>query len=763
MLEGEELRALSQRMIDEAIGALTEKPVNATTLERIRLFAEADDRVQGLPQPIQYGRGLMYVLEHISLPLSEHDQILGRVVDKAPDEEEEAFYQTMCRRFARRWWEDTTRPHWIFDTGHTSFFWRDVIEQGLSGLEARAQEQLEARRAQGASQEVLNYLEGAVLVYRALETFLLRYAQAARSAGLLEAAEACEHGARRPPQTFREALQMLWIVMLVYCTLLAINPTLAYGRLDQFLYPLYRRDLEEGRLTREQAGLLILDFYAKNNLIMGRGEHQLGVLDAQKNTGWNRNLNYDAPQYLALGGSDAQGQPASNDLTLLFAQQIVPRFKNPVIVVHYSRNMARQYPELWRTLVDKMRSSASMMVYNEENVIQGYLLAGVDPEDARNFEHYGCNWPCLPGMDSGGAGDPYLWMNRMSEQERRQFEEGGPGDIAPGGLTGAFLQVLREAVDQEETATIDSLYEGLRARFHAHLCRRYERVLFEREMFMRQAPGVLMFQDCFSKEAIRRAADMNCGGAKYWGFTQSYGGFATLVDSLTAVDELVFRKRQVTLAQLWQALEDNFEHDPVLRARCVGVEKLGSDGPLSNAHGRRLLTMLTDEVYAVRSEWDEKGCPPLIVRQSIETDTRHIAMGALVGATPDGRLAGAPLSQNTQPSVGAAVNGLTAQLHALAQLPLRRILSGALNVSIQPKLFEGEQGLALLGAVLSAYLDMGGLQLQISAVDVEQLREAQRNPEAHRDLMVRVTGYSAVFVDMVKESQEDIIRREAGA
>jgi formate C-acetyltransferase len=144
----------------------------------------------------------------------------------------------------------------------------------------------------------------------------------------------------------------------------------------------------------------------------------------------------------------------------------------------------------------------------------------------------------------------------------------------------------------------------------------------------------------------------------------------------------------------------------------------------------------------------------------LETDMRHIRFGREIGATPDGRHAGEPISENASPSPGACINGLTAMFRSVAKLPLDRIHSGALNVRMRPRWFAGPEGLVRLSDLLRTYLDLGGLQVQLSFADLETLRAAQERPEEHRDLMVRITGYSAAFVDMTREAQDEIIRRE---
>ncbi len=150
----------------------------------------------------------------------------------------------------------------------------------------------------------------------------------------------------------------------------------------------------------------------------------------------------------------------------------------------------------------------------------------------------------------------------------------------------------------------------------------------------------------------------------------------------------------------------------------------------------------------------------MIILRCLESDMSHIRAGKDLGATPDGRHAFQPISENTSPTPGSCKNGLTAMFNSLATLRFDKISSGALNVRVQPKLFAGEEGLSRLARLVRTYFDMGGLQVQLSFADVEELREAQTHPERHRDLMVRITGYSAAFVDMTERAQNEIIRRE---
>jgi formate C-acetyltransferase len=191
---------------------------------------------------------------------------------------------------------------------------------------------------------------------------------------------------------------------------------------------------------------------------------------------------------------------------------------------------------------------------------------------------------------------------------------------------------------------------------------------------------------------------------------------------------------------------------------CVQAPKFGRDDDNADWHAVRLLTLVLDEFDRIRKS---RGFPPRLLLPCTQSNL-HTIIGLCkeVGATPDGRKAGEPLSDNTSPSSGSCTRGPTAMFASLAKLPMDRLCSGALNVRLHPGHFPGEIGLANLAALIRTYFKCGGLQVQLSLADTAELRDAQEHPEAHRDLMVRITGYSAAFVDMAREAQDEIIRRE---
>ncbi len=697
------------------------KEIRSTTLERLRKTREADLHVSGLTQPLQLGEGLYHLLDHIDVPVDASDLIVGRIKEEVPDAEGEAFFETTVSA-----WENRAIPPWMRDGGHECFAWERLLDLGLTGLEARAQNVLDERTARGESEETLEFLRGAVRVYQAFRRYAERYAERAREAGLTAPADHCAAIAERSPETFSEALQLIWLVGNVYCTMVATNPTLTFGRLDVLLLPFYRRDLKADRLTRSQAGDLVADFYYKNNLVLGRGEHQMSG-GCETETGWRRNLTYDAPQYVVLGGYRVDGSPPADELTELFLERVDPRYENPVMVLRYSKDLPEN---IWRLACSKMRDNSSFMVYNDENILPAMRHCGIAAEDAVTYTMHGCNWPDIPGI---------------------QRQVSSRSAILPQYFLDAFFSF------EDELPSIDALYERFADCFREEIAVECEKLRQCYRDWETQVSGILRVDDCFLDGPIENARSWNQGGVRYATLTCAITSLATAADCFAAVDELVLRSRRVTLAELQEALRNDFEGQEPLRQLCLNTVKFGQDDALADSHAVRLLDEVLAEIdRASGLDTDEA----VIVFRCLETDMRHVRIGATIGATADGRRAGQPISENTSPYPGSCRRGLTSMLKSVSKLPLHGINSGALNIRLQPDLVAEEAGLDRLSALLRTYFDLGGLQCQLSVCSIEQLREAQRHPEEHRDLMVRITGYSAVFVDMAPRAQEEFIRRE---
>lgn len=730
--------------INEAVRVLTEQPMFAVTAERFIILNEIKSEYKDLPQPKRFAKFVSALLSRVSTPLEAYDLIAGRCVNRSlTDAEEQAFQQFIKH-------PDYPTHMTMFSSGHCTYSWDMVVESGLPGMRQKAVCRLATER----DADKIIFLESMIEIYDAIKNYLLRYAAAAAQQGMDEMRLALTKAATQKPDSFRVALQLLWVITLINCAYISENPTLTVGRLDQILYPLYLADIKAGTLTRETAADLITDYYCKHNLIMGRGEHQVG--DETNSTTFKRILNFDAPQYLLLAGTDPNGASAVNELTELFAECIIPQFKNPVVVVRYFKDLNTQHPTLWDTLTQKSLQSASMMYYNDDNMLATYHRLGIPMEDARNYVHFGCNWPSLGDQSAWMQGAPRaLKYGTATKEERAELskscirmntEHGWPED----------LMIVLHQLSERENITIDDVYEGFFARMEDFVERKLAYFALELEVRKRRPAALLSFTDCFTKDSILKA-ECYSASAKYHFGLQSFQMFATVCDSIIVIHQLVIKEKKLTLKELLTAVDANFEGYPEILAMCRNVEKYGSDSQLSNDHAYRLSHTASNLVIEKSRHYLQNM--GLFLTPCIQSDTWHLKNGETYGATPDGRTAHTPFSQNTRPSNGACINGITAMFNAMLHLPSDGLLSGALNLDINPAEFAGAQGQKIFAALLGTYFNHGGLHAQVTCADVKDLIDAQQHPYLHRDLRVRVTGYSGVFVDICKRLQDDIIER----
>ncbi len=709
----------SMRRINEALFAIREKDIRSATIERLRITWEADEFVKDLPQQLQLGEGLYYLLDHISVPVSPDDVILGRINEEIPDEEGEA----LLRKTAEKWGRGI--PYWMHDGGHECLDWHRLLKFGLTGLEDFAQSELDRRISEGETGNHLDFIRGAIKVYQAFRNYSRRYADSAYEIGLYEQANNCLAIAERKPETFAEAIQLIWLIGVVYCAMGSVNATLTFGRMDELLIDFYRRDLSEGRLNRDDAGNMIEDFYCKNNLLLGRGEHQMSG-GSGNDTGWLRNLCYDAPQYVVVGGYRADGSPSNDELTELFLERIIPGFENPVIVIRYTPDMP---DHIWRIACDKMRYNSSILVYNDEDIIPAMIHCGIEKEDAFTYTMHGCNWPDIPG---------------------KERPVGGCHLSLPHHFYKAFME-------GDEPKSIDELYERFALSIRENIDGSFMDIRHRRQDWDKHAPGGLKIDDCFHDGPVANARSWGLGGTKYSTLLSSIRFIGTTADCFSAVDDLVFRSKKTSINELRRTLENDFAENESLRQLCLNAPKYGQDNDLADGHAIRILEAVTREFDRA----SELGTDDVVIAmRCLTTDMGHRGEGASLGATPDGRHARQPFSDNTSPYPGSCTKGITAMFRSIAKLPLNRFNSGALNVRIQRKFVFDDNGLERLMVLLRTFFNMGGMQVQLSVADTNELRSAQINPEAHRDLMVRITGYSAVFIDMCKSAQDEIIRRE---
>lgn len=735
-----------QQNIEEANRALVEKPLFATSAERFLILDRIKSAYRELPQPLRFSRTLSTLLSEVSTPIAPYDLIAGRCVDRELNDAEEAQFQAFIKH------PDHPSKLTMLASGHCTYSWDAVVEFGLPGLKQQALESMQ----RADSEEKKQFFVAMVEIYDAISNYALRYAKAAKACGMDELADNLQKAATQKPDSFAVALQLLWLITLINCAYISENPTLTVGRLDRILYPLYKADVESGRLTRKRAKEYVTDYYCKHNLIMGRGEHQVG--DENNSTTFKRITNFDAPQYLLLAGTDEEGRLVANELTELFAECIVPEFKNPVVVVRYVKDMDRSAPTLWRTLCDRALSSASMMFYNDANVISTFERIGLPKEDAQKYAHFGCNW-CSPGDNAAwmlSAPKSKHYDTYLSEEERKILSVSYMRTNTAHGWPEDFLNVMRELANADHPVTIEDFYARFFEVMGDFIDRKLKKNSLELAVRRRKPSSLMAFGDCFLRDSIKSGECFSVG-AKYHFQLQSFQMFGTVADCFIAVDQLVMIEKKLTLKELLCAVDANFEGYPHVLALCRNADKYGMDTPLSNYHVKRLSHTASDLVIQKNKPYLERE--GLFLVPCMQSDTWHLKLGETFGATPNGRAAFTPFSQNTRPSNGACTNGMSAMFNDMLNLPHDGLVSGALNLDVDPRPFEGDAGHGLFASILATYFNRGGLHAQVSCAKRSDLLEAKKDPQSHRDLRVRVTGYSGVFVDICERLQNDIIER----
>jgi hypothetical protein len=418
---------------------------------------------------------------------------------------------------------------------------------------------------------------------------------------------------------------------------------LTLGRLDELLLPYYRNDLANGIMTDEEAACLIDDFYAKTNLTLGRGEHQMSNSpNNPNNTGWERNPLYDSPTYILLGGKSSKRDTSEeNPLTELFLRRIQPGFKHPVVIFRWSEECPDSH---WHLLCEKLSAGSSILVYNDETMIPAMIHAGVEPDDAFGYSIHPCNWPDIDGgfcaVAPLGEPIPKMIMRVLMGEERKNFE-------TIDGIYSALAEDFRERAK--------AVFSDYRLRF--------------RNDKTQPVWCAISGTDCFTRGVIESARNHMDGGVKYPAIYTVLRNIGTAADMMTALDKIVFCEKLRSLAEMRAALDTNFAEDPELLAYCRKAPKYGTDSEEADSHAVRLMKTLLDVID--EESVNEIGVRDVISMNITTTDMWHIGEGASLGATPDGRLAGEPLSENLSPTVGVN-EGVTALFNSVSKLPFKR-------------------------------------------------------------------------------------------
>ena len=710
---------------------LFEMDDRAVFLSRMEILKECAERYRDETAGIKFGHTLQAMLSRIDVVIDEDDLIVGRVPEVVPDAEVE--------RWLRVNWQDYSYVPWFSTTGHLTLSWERLLCEGLTGIRQRAQAHLDRLTGRdGASLSKRDFLQGALLCCDAIARFSERYADAAvslarqapsgeREEELIQIAEACRRVPEHPARTLHEALQSVWLVDLILHAVVGARD-FTPGRMDRYLCPFYEADLAAGRITPEGALELIESFYIKCSEIIGLADQE----SPQK-----RSLCQDSVQYVVLGGQTVDGKDATNAMSFICLKAGHLLLKQPTIKVRHFEGLNEAF---WLEACRLARAGGSIGFYNDDVEIPAFLSVGVDPEDARGYSHYGCCNANVPGKE-GSLMERWHSVPKFLELVMNNGFDPVAGKQA-GPQTGAV----------DAFKSMDDLMHAFRHQIRHTM--EAERAAYPPLPEANDACSFTL-ESIFLEDCIENGREWRLGGTKYWHKSQHASGIATAADSLAAIRSAVFESGDLTLGELRDILNADFDGYEALhhrlRNRCP---KYGNDDDAADALAVQIADIFCDEVVRCNEV-------PHSVRFWPEIYSYHNNrwLGAQTGATPDGRKRAESISENQSPCYGMDLKGVTACLRSMAKLPFTRTPGGGTNLKLHPSAVKGERGLTALSDLIRTYFDLGGQHLQLNIVDSATLKAAQERPDEFRTLSVRVVGYSAYFTTLSKRVQDDLIAR----
>ncbi|MCS5452047.1 formate C-acetyltransferase [Enterobacter huaxiensis] len=742
------------------------------SLERALLYTASHRQTEGEPVIIRRAKATAYILDHVNIAIRDEELIAGNRTVKpragiiSPEmdpywllEELDQFATRPQDRFDisdedKQTYRDVLYPYWekrsmkdfinsqmtaevkaavatqIFSVnqtdkgqGHIIIDYPRLLNNGLGALVAEMREHC-ARDAHNA------FYAAALLLLEASQRHILRYASLAealavnsdapRREELLKIADISRHNAQHKPQTFWQACQLFWY-MNVILQYESNASSLSIGRFDQYMLPFYQASLSQGEEPAFLKELLESLWVKCNDVVLLRSTSSARYF-AGFPTGYTA----------LLGGLTESGRSAVNVLSFLCldAYQSV-QLPQPNLGVRVNELIDRSF--LLKTAEAIRLGTGIPQIFNDEVVVPAFLNRGVSLEDARDYAVVGCVELSIPGKTYGLHDIAMFNLLKVMEIAMQENE----------GNAGLTYEELLEHIRSKINHYIALMAEG------SNICD-----IGHRDW----APVPLL--SSFISDCLDAGKDITEGGARY-NFSGVQGiGIANLSDSLHALKGLVFEQQRLSFNELLAVLKANFAtpDGEKTRARLINrFEKYGNDIDDVDNISAELLRHYCKEVEKYRNPRGGQFTP------GSYTVSAHVPLGAVVGATPDGRFAGEQLADGgLSPMLGQDMQGPTAVLKSVSKLDNYLLSNGTLlNVKFTPATLEGDAGLQKLADFLRAFTQLKLQHIQFNVVNADTLREAQQRPQDFAGLVVRVAGYSAFFVELSKEIQDDIIRRTA--
>ncbi len=659
---------------------------------------------------VNIGKALAEYLRLQPIEFRENEYLVDRVRFSGLVGVPSCYYRRMYGERAKYW--NTLcayKPTDIFYWGwtHVALDYEYILNHGFAAYYERI---AAAKAVHADDKEKVDYLEGMKLTLDGIVARYEAYGEKAkeladaeenedRKQALLRLADTFSRIPMKPAESFFDAVQFTWIAFL-------LAPD-SLGRIDQYLLPFYRRDLQNGRMTESFAFELLEELFVK-------------VYENQAN---NVAIDISGHNHLVVGGYLKDGRDGFNELSRVILEAIVdlPTYR-PQASFRYTKYTSA---ETMRYITEMNKKSQLIVFVNDEPRIDGMVACGIDRDDAVDYSVIGCNEWAIVGK------------SRI--------------DLAHINL----VHAVQEAIYANEPP---KTYEEFYKTFEKELAKDFHAIIGE---YARYAEAIAdennILTSIFHDDCIENATPMSRGGTKYYGLTMSFNSVSNVADSLSVIKQFVFEEKHLTFEEILTALKNNWQGYEDMRHMILRKGHFfGNDDDYADDIAKDVV----NSVYAIKETVSSPYIKNLIVGSFVGATHPNIIMGKLTKATPDGRFDGEEFTMGISQSQSKDKNGITALLKSIAKLDYSKFCGCLVsNLKMDQAMADTPEKLDKLSVIYHTFLKMGGMQLQINYLSTEELIEAQKTPEKYSNLLVRVTGYSGFFTRFDTDLQNDIIKR----
>jgi formate C-acetyltransferase len=775
-------------------------------IERAKYFTESMIQTEGQHLTLRWAKALNHIAENMTVYIDDHQLLVGRagcqgrygilypeldgdfldlaveqlservqspfnitgedarvvIEEIAPFWKGKTFHEALARALPADTLRYTYEPENVlisrFIVNETASFrsslqwvhdYEKVLKKGFKRIREEAEERLQALDPLSPvdNLERKPFLEAILIVCNAIVLWAKRHARLAaemaarendpqRKAELLEIARICDKVPEHPAATFWEAMQSQWFVQMFSRIEQKTGTIISNGRMDQYLYPYFKKDLDEGRLSEDQAiEMLECMWVAMAQFI------DLYISP----TGGAFNEGYAHWEAVTIGGQTRDGRDATNELSYLFLKS------KREFPMHYPDLAARIHsrsPErfLWEVAETIKEGSGFPKLINDEEVIPLYLSKGATFDEVLDYAVSGCSEARMPNRDTYTSGCAYINFAAALEMTLYDGKMKKYGDEQIGPKTG----------DPRHFDTWEEFWNA----YLAHQTDFIKQAFIQQHHIIRlraqhfAVPLASALHDLCMKHCIDLHQPRIPGGIDLGYF--EFIGYGTVVDSLSAIKKLVFEEKKISMAELLDAVSSNFESREDVRHMLMNVPCYGNNDPYADS--------IAKAIDKAALEYTHKYSQELGVHLDLRyvPFTSHVPFGKVVSATPNGRRAWTPLSDGSSASQGSDRNGPTAVLlsnFATKNCDYRERASRLLNIKFTPKCLAGDEGTRKLVSFIRTWCDLKLWHVQFNVINQQTLIAAQHDPEKYRSLIVRIAGYSAYFVDLSPDLQNDLIAR----